>query len=73
MSKVNPASLPGPGDFDPPYDTEEYQICDECGEEFTFDPHQYMDSDGETVTCSPPRLCEECMRREDDGDQDTEA
>jgi hypothetical protein len=65
MSELDPATMKGPGDFDPPDDKEGYKECEACGKEFSFDPKEYWDADEDGTYFSPPDLCTECQEKHD--------
>lgn len=66
MSKLNWRNAPGPGDlWGSPPDDGPLALCEECGDEWEYDPKDYEDSDGESIYCTPPTLCEDCQSKAD--------
>jgi len=65
LSKLNWRYAPGPGDLGSPPEDDPLALCDECGDEFEYDPKEYMDADEDGVYCTPPDLCEECQSKRD--------
>jgi len=65
MSKVNPDTMKGPGDFNPPEDDEAYTECEECNTEFSYDPESHKNADEDGWYYYVPRLCKDCQWLED--------
>jgi hypothetical protein len=69
LSKLNWRHAPGPGDlWGSPPDDPPLALCEDCGDEFEFDPKDYEDSDGESIYCTPPEKCEDCQAKADQFD-----
>jgi hypothetical protein len=66
LSKLNWRNAPGPGDlWGSPPDDPPLALCEDCGDEFEFDPKDYEDADEDGVYCTPPEKCEDCQDKAD--------